>query len=264
MIIINYYIYKIENKINHKIYIGLTCNIKRRHFRHFSDLRCNRHDNKFMQSEFNKYGEDNFEFTEILNGDYTDYEIGELEKKYIKIYDSYKNGYNQNEGGNFGASNGGTKLTLSDLLNILSALEFMNRPGQVLSEMFGVTKTTISRIKKGTNHEYAFEKYNSMTFDKRKELYNNFIKTTEFYERKIKTSIIKNKRKLNKNDIFMILYNNENKIMSKAKLARILHISSVNTINSILKGTSYKDYVYEYKNLKQSKKNKIATLFSNE
>lgn len=92
-----------------------------------------------------------------------------------------------------------------------------------------------------------------MTFDKRKELYNNFIKTTEFYE-----------RKLNKNDIFMILYNNENKIMSKAKMARILHLSSVNTINSILKGTSYKDYVYEYKNLKQSKKNKIATLFSNE
>lgn len=55
-----YYIYKIENQINHKIYIGLTNNIARRRARHFTDLRYNKHDNSFLQKEFNIYGEDNF------------------------------------------------------------------------------------------------------------------------------------------------------------------------------------------------------------
>lgn len=34
-----YYIYKIENLINEKKYIGLTNNIKRRRARHFTDLK---------------------------------------------------------------------------------------------------------------------------------------------------------------------------------------------------------------------------------
>lgn len=34
-----YYIYKIENLLNHKKYIGLTNNIQRRRARHFTDLR---------------------------------------------------------------------------------------------------------------------------------------------------------------------------------------------------------------------------------
>ena len=209
-----------------------------------------------MQNEFNKYGENNFIFTEILNGDYTDFEIGELEKKYIKKYDSYRNGYNQNEGGNFGASNGGTKLILSDLLNILSVLEFMSRPGQVLSEMFGITKTTISRIKKGVNHQYAIETYNNMNLKERKEIYDNFIKVNNLYEIKINTTFIKNKRKLSKDDVFMILYNNENKIISKAKLSKVLNIKSVNTINCILQGKSYKNFIYEYNKLNINDKNK--------
>ena len=43
-----YYIYKIENKVNHKIYIGLTNNIERRRKRHFSDLKRHVHDNQFL------------------------------------------------------------------------------------------------------------------------------------------------------------------------------------------------------------------------
>ena len=43
-----YYIYKIENLKNGKKYIGLTNNIQRRRSRHFTDLKCNRHDNSFL------------------------------------------------------------------------------------------------------------------------------------------------------------------------------------------------------------------------
>ena len=42
--------------------------------------------------------ENRFFFTIEFEGDVTEKEIGEKEKEYIKKYDSYRNGYNQNEG----------------------------------------------------------------------------------------------------------------------------------------------------------------------
>ncbi|MEG0153592.1 MAG: GIY-YIG nuclease family protein, partial [Cellulosilyticaceae bacterium] len=121
-----YYIYKIENLINEKKYIGLTNNIKRRRARHFTDLKGKRHDNKFLQKEYNVYGAESFSFTVEYEKDMDILETGEKEREYIKKYDSYRNGYNQNEGGNFGPSNGGSQLTQSDVFNILSAIEFMS------------------------------------------------------------------------------------------------------------------------------------------
>ena len=89
-----YYIYKIENKINHKKYIGLTNNVMRRKMRHFSDLKRNCHDNSFLQKEYNIYGEENFSFEIIYMDDISAQEIGDKEKYYISFYDSYQNGYN--------------------------------------------------------------------------------------------------------------------------------------------------------------------------
>lgn len=202
-----YYIYKIENLQNHKIYIGLTNNIARRRARHFTDLRCHRHDNSFLQKEFNIYGEKNFSFEKIFEGDVTEQEIGEKEREYIKFYDSYRNGYNQNEGGNFGSSNGGSHLTQSDIYNICAALEFCSRPGGVLSKMFDISLTTVSRIKKGINHNQYINEYKSMSLDERKAIYQIFCDSSNFYELKVNQTIIKSKRQLTKEQVFMILYN---------------------------------------------------------
>lgn len=191
-----YYIYRIENLINHKVYIGLTNNISRRRMRHFTDLHYNRHDNHFLQKEFNIYGEKNFSFNIEFEGDVSSAEISALEKKYIVKYDSYKNGYNQNEGGNFGPSNGGSQLTQTDILNILSALEFMSRPGQVLAEIFEVSRTTISRIKKGVNHNQYKEEYEKMPLKERKKIYQIFCDSYNFYERKVNSTILKGKKKI--------------------------------------------------------------------
>lgn len=141
-----YYIYKIENLQNGKKYIGLTNNIKRRRARHFTDLKRNRHDNHFLQKEYNIYGKDSFVFSVEFKGEVDFKTISEKEIEYIEKYDSYKNGYNQNSGGNFGPSNGGSQLTQSDIFNILAALEFMSRPGQILANIYNVSRTTISRI----------------------------------------------------------------------------------------------------------------------
>ena len=58
-------IYTITNIVNNKMYLGYTSNFQERKFRHFSQLRLNKHKNYHLQSAFNKYGESNFIF-EIL------------------------------------------------------------------------------------------------------------------------------------------------------------------------------------------------------
>ena len=258
-----YYIYKIENLVNGKKYIGLTNNIQRRRARHFTDLACNRHDNSFLQKEFNIYGKENFSFNIEFSGEITSEEIGEKEKEYIKKYDSYKNGYNQNEGGNFGPSNGGSHLTQTDIFNILSALEFMSRPGQILSNMFDVSKTTISRIKNGINHCQYKEEYESLPLEKRQEIYENFCTSTDFYKDKVNTTKLITKRKLTKEQVFAIYVNDEEKIIPKKKLAQLYGLKSSYSITDIIKGGSYKDYALEYQDITKENRKKIVSLLRN-
>lgn len=258
-----YYIYKIENLINHKIYIGLTNNIARRRMRHFTDLRCNRHDNHFLQKEFNIYGEENFNFCVEFEGDIDSFQIGELEKKYITIYDSYKNGYNQNEGGNFGPSNGGSQLIQSDIFNILSVLEFMSKPGQVLANIFGVSRTTISRIKRGENHNQYKKEYEKMSLEERRKIYQIFCDSYNFYEQKATTTIIKGKRKLNEKQVHLILINEEKKILPRTKMAKKVGVASANTLICIIKGKSYQDFSLSYQKLTEEQKNNLASQLSN-
>lgn len=95
-------IYKIENIINHKCYIGQSINIKRRWEIHKSELKNNRHYNKYLQKAWNKYGENSFLFSVIE--ECSKLELNEKEQYYIKKYNSYANkknskGYNLTIGG---------------------------------------------------------------------------------------------------------------------------------------------------------------------
>jgi group I intron endonuclease len=55
-------IYKIVNLVNDKFYVGSTTNKKVRFREHRKQLRGNRHHCKHLQSAWNKYGEDKFDF----------------------------------------------------------------------------------------------------------------------------------------------------------------------------------------------------------
>lgn len=55
-------IYKILSKINGLFYIGSTNSLSSRWQKHRSELRHNKHGNKYLQHVFNKYGEDNLDF----------------------------------------------------------------------------------------------------------------------------------------------------------------------------------------------------------
>ena len=52
----------IENKINHKSYIGSSKNLYQRLLKHFALLRHNKHENVYLQNAWNKYGESSFEW----------------------------------------------------------------------------------------------------------------------------------------------------------------------------------------------------------
>lgn len=59
-------IYKIKNIENNKVYIGQTCqSFQKRFWHHQWKLKNGNHDNKFLQNEWNKYGEEKFEFSII-------------------------------------------------------------------------------------------------------------------------------------------------------------------------------------------------------
>lgn len=255
-----YYIYKIENLVNHKKYIGLTNNIARRRSRHFTDLKYQHHSNSFLQKEYNIYGKDKFFFNIEFEGNITAQEIGEKEKEYIKYYDSYKNGYNQNEGGNFGPSNGGTQLTQSDIYNILAALEFMSRPGQILADIYEVSRTTISRIKRGINHCQYKEEYEQFSKKEREDIYKIFCESANLYDKKVHTTILQGKRKLTQEQVFLILLNEElNRPKSLSYLEKKFNVTN-NTFYTILNGQSYKDFALDYLKLDQEQKKKLASL----
>lgn len=90
-------IYMITNVVNEKHYVGQAKNIEYRWMRHRSALKCGTHHNRHLQSAYNAYGSENFEYT-ILE-ECQECDLDEREQYYIKLYDSYNNGYNLDIGG---------------------------------------------------------------------------------------------------------------------------------------------------------------------
>ena len=92
-------VYKIENKINKKVYIGQSIDINTRWYDHKRELNRNRHCNKHLQNSWNKYGENNFDF--IIIEECTIEKIDEREIYWISHYNATNDiyGYNITAGG---------------------------------------------------------------------------------------------------------------------------------------------------------------------
>lgn len=95
------FIYKYENKINHKVYIGQTTDLVSRKASH-------RYKSTFTKSKFynaiRKYGWDNFDFDIIAQVEEDTLEkvtevLDNLEVRFIEEYDSFNHGYNSTTGG---------------------------------------------------------------------------------------------------------------------------------------------------------------------
>ena len=86
------YIYKITNNLNNKIYIGYKSKTVEESESYYGS-------GTVIKAAIKKYGKDNFTKT-ILERDIVDFDfLKERERHYIKLYDSYNNGYNLTKGG---------------------------------------------------------------------------------------------------------------------------------------------------------------------
>lgn len=77
-------IYKIENLINHTVYIGQSINVDARLKTHKRALRKNRHHNELLQNDYNKFGEESFTFNLIQNCEKE--QLNELETYWCNYY----------------------------------------------------------------------------------------------------------------------------------------------------------------------------------
>ena len=114
-------VYKITNNINCKVYIGITtCSLEYRWSKHVTESR-NENNTKHLYKAMRKYGLDNFSIEQIDSSE--DFKkLGELERQYIKQYDSQNpnKGYNLTAGGesNQWDANPASKLSYDDVVQI--------------------------------------------------------------------------------------------------------------------------------------------------
>lgn len=90
-------IYKIENLCNGKLYVGQTVDFRSRKGSHLSALRRGKSANIYLQRAFDKYGENNFEFSILEFCEPS--ELNDREMYWIEILDTYNSGYNMDKGG---------------------------------------------------------------------------------------------------------------------------------------------------------------------
>lgn len=90
-------IYSILNTKNGKRYVGQTYDLDYRWKRHRFDLSHNYHSNKHLQSAWNKYGSEVFEYSVLEMCQIEN--LDERESWWIDYFDCLKSGYNQAAGG---------------------------------------------------------------------------------------------------------------------------------------------------------------------
>lgn len=145
-------IYKIENLINGKVYIGQSVHIERRWQEHCMDSA-----QSVISSAIKKYGIENFSF-EVLK-ECTVEELDELEKAYIKEYGSLVPfGYNVGSGGNSNHTSFAV-YDSAEFQQIIDEIKNSNLTFGQIGEKHGLCRRTITRINKGQVHFNGNEIY---------------------------------------------------------------------------------------------------------
>lgn len=138
-------IYKIENQINNKIYIGQSVNIEKRWKNHIvaSSNKCDKGYEYPLYRAIRKYGIENFNF-EVIE-ECSREELNDREVYWINYYDSINKGYNQTQGGYTATWQ---KINPDMLLDITERL--INNESQAdICREYNLDKTTVSQINMG-------------------------------------------------------------------------------------------------------------------
>lgn len=140
----NYYLYKITNLVNGKLYIGVTNNPDKRKRQHLYEDKNNK--NPLIKAAIRKYGVESLVFEVVCIGS-QEY-IYDLERKAVEAYGSRYHGYNLIPGGRGGLGNK-VKKRSDDYECYVSGFWFPNK--RTACEALNITNTNVfyNRKKKG-------------------------------------------------------------------------------------------------------------------
>lgn len=138
-------IYKIENKINHKVYIGQSKNLTQRLSRHkVEPFNTKSHAYEYpLYRAIRKYGIENFSFDILEECELS--ELNALERKYIEQFNSYFGGYNQT----FGGDVGGKQIEKEKIIGIIQDLETTNLFHKEIADKWNVSTEMVDGINTG-------------------------------------------------------------------------------------------------------------------
>ena len=147
------FIYKYENKVNHKVYIGQTNDVRRRFSEH---LYGHSYQTSLIERAIKKYGIENFEFEVLEETDIPN----ERERYWIDHYHSYKPyGYNICEGGGYlpnqqKENHSQAKISEETARMIQEDLANLALPKPAIVKKYKVTYAIVNNINNGHTWNY--------------------------------------------------------------------------------------------------------------
>lgn len=251
----SYIVYKITNKNNGKVYIGLTNKTLQKRWRAHCNSAFSENDSYVFHKAIKKYGEDSFN-KEILESGLTENEAKEKEIFYIKKFNSYYSngcGYNMTFGGEInshlkGGKNPGARLTNDEALQIIELLKDSTMTySQILKKINKDPDTNllriVSSINKGENYNFPNIKY-PIREDSRK---------MEYYS-KLRRGDKNPMSKISKETALRIVEDLQSSKDSQAKLAQKYNLS-YNTINLINRCKIWNDLHHFKNNIRKESEN---------
>ena len=218
-----YIIYKHTNKLNGKVYIGQT---------HFTNLELRWLNGKGYKTskKFNnaikKYGWENFEHIILVSNIKSKEEANNLEKYYIKLYNSIENGYNISIGGDDHTYTAKTVYQLDENKKILASFISL----LVAEDITGIAAKNIYRVCAGKNKSAG-------------GYYWCYANDYDNYEIKVSKKIIPVKPiyQLDLNDHILAKFN------SMSEAVQSLHFKSCSKISMCCNGKRKTAYGYKWR-----------------
>ena len=246
-------IYIIINRANGKIYIGQTKDFKKRIRDHLTDFRRNVHVNKTFQDDFNKFGEECFEF--VFLEQVEDKEERHIrEQYYIAKFRSNDGiiGYNLDSGGKIGSKKndelvnrmkiykrGSTKCLLTaEQVEQIKVMMANGVSRKEIMEIFGVSRRILTDIAIGKNYAYIRPDLNDVIHNKKqRDLQNRNKIILEKYDSGMTISEICKDMNLSVSIVEKCVYDNrkERKLKYNVKNKKLTEeiISEINKLHFI-------------------------------
>lgn len=142
-------IYMYQNVINGQCYIGQAIDLERRKKDHktraFNEFQSNNEYNSAIHQAFRKYGYDNFQYSVLEECEIS--QLNEREQYWIAYYNSYKAGYNCDEGGN--TARHFCKFNINILEALKADLQTTKDTYETIATHYGVSIGYVSDVNNG-------------------------------------------------------------------------------------------------------------------